>query len=377
VQNGATFQMNDSELHYCGYNIYSSNYNQHGLWINTNNTIIENNTFTNNFYGIIIWYSNNNTIINNTAANNTKEGVTLWGASYNTLTGNNASNNGGNGFKLYYAEYNNFSGNIATNNYNDGFYLENSSNNTLTDNTAEHNQYGFYLINGSRNNTMHSNLAINCTSQISQVTCRQGFYLDTDSYNNSLKGSFTANYLRIEVLYYNGSPVQNAEVEIKVGGNTIYSSPGFGGDNSTTNMNGLTDWILIKYQEEISGQMEYTWRLTQMNVSQGGLYINNNPRTIEHLWTSRTETFTVDNANPNVTITTPSNDTVVNTGVIYINGTYDGTGSNITDIVCNNSNFTLLTSATFGTTGTYSFVNNTRYPQVISGSKSQSPTNQA
>lgn len=115
VQSGSTFQMNNSELHYCGYeNTFSSN-DCYGLWINTNNTIIINNTFTDGFYGIILWYSQNNTIINNTAINNDLEGFTLWDSQYNNLTGNYASNNIFTGFSLSYSSYNNLTGNTVIN----------------------------------------------------------------------------------------------------------------------------------------------------------------------------------------------------------------------------------------------------------------------
>ncbi|MFB0561062.1 MAG: Ig-like domain-containing protein, partial [Candidatus Lokiarchaeia archaeon] len=68
--------------------------------------------------------------------------------------------------------------------------------------------------------------------------------------------------------------------------------------------------------------------------------------------------FTVDQDNPTIIITVPANDTTVNTGDIWIRGFYNGTGSNITAISCNNENFTLVTVEPFGVTGNYSFVNN-------------------
>jgi len=99
VQSGAKFQMNNSELHHCGYSKDTSNDDHLGLWINTNNTHIENNTLTNNYKGIILWEAHHNTIKNNNATNNF-DGFRLSGSSNNILTGNTATNNF-DGFGLY------------------------------------------------------------------------------------------------------------------------------------------------------------------------------------------------------------------------------------------------------------------------------------
>nr|MDO8081814.1 NosD domain-containing protein [Candidatus Freyarchaeota archaeon] len=416
--------MNNSELHYCGYENSTSNRNHYGLWINTDNTIIENNTLTNNYVGTIIWYSHNNTIRNNTAtdnhegfwlegsSNNTLTGnnatnawygftlsyssynnltgntVTnpyMWGTGcfgfymqygtynnltgntvtnhtylafyliyshYNNLTGNNATNNDYDNFNLYDSWYNTLTGNTATNNTGEGFFLVNSSYNTLTSNIATNNggppiyiKAGFHLMSYSDHNTLSGNTAINNTQ----------YNFVYDGLNNNLAGSVSANFLRVKALAFGGGAVQGAQVKVQVDGNTIYDSIGFGGSNPPTDQNGLTEWIVVPYKTYVSGTTAVE-NITNVTVSYGGLYIDNNPR-IVNMSTSHTETFIVDNVPPTVTITTPSNDTQVNTGVIYINGTFNGTGSQILSISINDPRFTLVepSSSPYGITGTYSF----------------------
>ena len=210
--------MNDSEQSHCGYS--HSNLDHRGLWINTNNTIIENNTITNNYYGIILENAHHNIIRNNNATNNafsfylqgssynTFSGNTLTnnafsfylqGSSYNTFSGNNATNNFLAGFVLG-GSYNNLTGNTATNNNQEGFTLDGSYNN-LTGNTATNNYRGFYLY-GSNNN-LTGNTATNSfasfildgsNNNLTGNTAiylwgNYGFYMTPNSYNNTLTGN--------------------------------------------------------------------------------------------------------------------------------------------------------------------------------------------
>ncbi len=299
MKSGATFQMNNSELHYCGYYYESSNYDHSGLWINTNNTIIENNTFTNNDYGIVLFDAHHNTIsgnnvtdsgwhgfylnnctynnlFDNSALNNYFDGFALYSSSNNNLTGNSAvdnnygfilssgSNNNtlaGNiavdnfdhGFALYSNSYNNLSGNDATNN-DEGFWLESSSYNNLTGNTATSNyKYGFLLLSSSNNNNLSGNIALN-------NPC--GFFLNYSSDNvlfdnwavnssgegyvlvggsgNDLSGSVVANFLMVRVVEMFGSPLSGVDVRIDVDGATVFEGQ--------TGVGGYTDWVQVAYQ---------------------------------------------------------------------------------------------------------------------------------
>jgi len=234
VQSGATFQMKNSELHYCGYNI---SYYDRGLLINTNNTIVENNTLTNNYFGIVLYNAYHNTIRCNTATNN-DYGLGLYYSSNNSFTCNVAVNNTIYGFRLWFSSNNSLTGNIAIGNYY-GYSLFSSLNNNLTENTGANNNYGFELINSSKN-LLHINEAINSTIK--------AYYLDKDSIGNNLTGSVVVNYLRVRVISSYTFPISGMNVKVTVNGSTVYATPWYGGRNFTTDKEGFTDWIPIPYQ---------------------------------------------------------------------------------------------------------------------------------
>ncbi|WXG41404.1 MAG: hypothetical protein WED07_11670 [Candidatus Freyarchaeum deiterrae] len=68
---------------------------------------------------------------------------------------------------------------------------------------------------------------------------------------------------------------------------------------------------------------------------------------------------TQSNGNLNVTITNPTMGSTVNYGVVWINGTYNSTGSNIAQITINDTRFGLMQpsigGSNYGTSGIYSF----------------------
>ncbi|WXG39522.1 MAG: DUF2341 domain-containing protein [Candidatus Freyarchaeum deiterrae] len=378
VQPGATFQMNNSELQYCGYNYTTSNYDYYGLWISTNNAVIENNTFTNNYVGITLYSAYNNTLLGNTVNNNINDGFSLSSSSNNTLLGNTANNNTqygfylnsssnntltsntakynywgfdldhysnnnillgntandngafgwrGNGFDLnHYSNNNTLSSNTAYHNGWDGFFLSSSSNNTLSSNTANlnyylgfglssssnnnltsntvtnNNYYGFYLSSSSNNNTLSSNTATNSTYGFYLFSCLNntitgnaavnnayGFYLEAGSSGNDLTGSIVSNYLSVKVLGYDGGAVQGADVKVEVDGNPLYASPGFGGINSSTDQNGLTDLIIVPYQTFTSGA--WVGNTTVVTVKFKIMSFLNNPRIVD-ISSSHIENFT-------------------------------------------------------------------------------------
>jgi parallel beta-helix repeat protein len=120
------------------------------LFVNTDNSRIENVTASNNDYcGIHLLHSSRNTLTGNTALNNTWCGVYLCSSSNNTLTDNNASNNDWHGIRLY-SSSNNF---IYHNN------LLNNTNNNAYDRCTNHwnsttagNYYSDYAGNDTNDN---------------------------------------------------------------------------------------------------------------------------------------------------------------------------------------------------------------------------------
>ncbi|MFB0560782.1 MAG: nitrous oxide reductase family maturation protein NosD [Candidatus Lokiarchaeia archaeon] len=298
VKSGATFQMNNSELHYCGYYYESSNRDHAGLWINTNNTIIENNTFKNNYYGIVLFNAHYNTIRGNNIINSGWHGIYLGYCTYNNISGNTATNNYFDGFALYSSSYNNLMGNVAIDsnygfalysdsdnnnltgntaidNYNFGFAVF-SAHNNLTGNNATKNDYGFWLEHGSYNNLTGNNATGNyqCgfwlwsgsdNNNLSGNTALnnpRGFLLNSSSSNvlldnwavnssgegyvlvggagNDLSGSVVANFLRVRAVEMFGSPLSGVDVRMDVDGATVFEGQ--------TGVGGYTDWIQVAYQ---------------------------------------------------------------------------------------------------------------------------------
>ncbi|MBS7270518.1 MAG: right-handed parallel beta-helix repeat-containing protein [Candidatus Freyarchaeota archaeon] len=335
-----TLTNNTAYNNYYGFRIYGSN-----------NTLTNNTANNNNWNGFYLYYGSNNTLINNTANNNIHAGFELSSSgSNNTLINNTANNNKWVGFKLYGGLNSTLIGNVATNSGVYGFCLDSSSYNNLTCNTAIDGVYGFYLANSSSNN-LHSNWAINCITP---------YYLGGGSVGNDLVGSVVANYLRVRVLGYDGVPLQDAHVKVEVDGNLVYATPGFGGSNSTTDVNGLIGLVPVAFQTYVSGGTMVE-NVTNVTVSFGGLHVTNSPRVV-NMSSTHVETFIVDNVPPTVIIAAPATDASYNFGpILYITGYYNGTGSSVSIITCNDSRFS-LSQLHFGDAGVFCFVNNSAIP---------------
>jgi parallel beta-helix repeat protein len=228
VNSSSKFEMRDSELSECGHT-WGTNGDHAGLWINTDNTTIENNEFTRNYNGIVFYHSSNNTIKNNSVHSNLNHGVYLYGSSNNNritgnhassnhcgifpsgssnnnitgnnassndygiflssssnnnmITGNNASSNSRIGIYLSGSSNNNITSNNAFSNTNHGIYLSGSSNNNITSNNAYSNFYGIYLDASSNNNITGNNASSN----------DQGIFLSSSSNNNMSNNNITGN----------------------------------------------------------------------------------------------------------------------------------------------------------------------------------------
>ncbi len=397
VKSGATFQMNNSELHYCGYRHITDPPSPYdwGLWINTNNTILENNTLTNNYHGIILYdahhntirnnnatnnggdcflldSSSNNTLTGNTAYNNTYDGFSLYYCTYSNLTNNLAKNNGGGGFSLSFCSYNNLTGNIATNNTGVGFYLGSGSYNTLWGNTATNgDNIGFFIVSSSNNNITRNTAANNTydgfelssssdnnLTDNTVINCNPAYFWSSDSINNDFTSSVVANYLRIEVRDSTGSPILGVDVRVETDGTVIYATLWYGGSNLTTDQNGFTPWIAVPYMTFTTNDT-MSDSATNAEVYHQSFSFLSNPRTV-NMSTPHTEIF-IGRAAPTVSITVPFSDSSINFGSIYIIGYFNCTGSGFQSIACNDSRFDLL-SSNLGDAGVFSFMNKSAIP---------------
>jgi hypothetical protein len=75
--------------------------------------------------------------------------------------------------------------------------------------------------------------------------------------------------------------------------------------------------------------------------------------------------FNIDNANPTISITYPTNGQVVTGNNFWVNGTANGTGSNIASVMINDSRFVIDQNPAGSISGNFSFYNNSFLPDGI------------
>jgi hypothetical protein len=93
VRSGATIEITGSTIKECGYD---NNVEDLGLYIQTNNALIDNSVITSNHYGLFAVYANI-TLTNSSITNNTGHGAYLLGSHESEIHNNNLSANSGYG----------------------------------------------------------------------------------------------------------------------------------------------------------------------------------------------------------------------------------------------------------------------------------------
>lgn len=208
---------------------------QRGIWVQSNNNVIINNTVSyNKEYGIgitsgvrtgviIVAEGNripittptNNTLHSNTVSNN-GDGILLSTSHYNTLSNNTVSNNFRYGINIWTSHNNTLSNNIVSNNKDDGIIINSFSNNTiLSNNKVSDNDGGLSLIDSSailRNNIIANNKL-------------WGIYISR-SFNTTIYNNIFNNKHNAELGYY---PESNWNITKTLGTNII-GGPYLGGN---------------------------------------------------------------------------------------------------------------------------------------------------
>ncbi|MDI6855221.1 MAG: right-handed parallel beta-helix repeat-containing protein [Candidatus Thermoplasmatota archaeon] len=229
VRNDSKFEMRDSELSECGYDYP---YDSAGLWVNTDNAIIENSTLSWNYKGIILDCSNWSTISNTTISYNNNDGVDIISA-MNSSIANCTINNNCRGIVLDYS-INNIVIDCTIYNVFGGFHLEYSSYNIITNCTIYDSDIGIYLglssvniitncviYNGSQGIQFSfslNNIVENCAIYNSSGW---GIYMSSSSdYNNIIKCTIYNNsYNGIKIVYSSNNTITNC---------TIYNNSPYG-----------------------------------------------------------------------------------------------------------------------------------------------------
>ena len=142
VDSGSKFYMKGSTISYAGY----SPSEKSGLWINTNDVIIsDNSTIQNSFDGIYLYGVNSIIIANSTVSNNTYSNIQLQNCNNITIVNNTISNSHANpGVNVWGGRNITISNNTFFGNYW-GVSVNSAINVTMYNNTISSISYGFYI----------------------------------------------------------------------------------------------------------------------------------------------------------------------------------------------------------------------------------------
>jgi parallel beta-helix repeat protein len=221
VDQGANFSLKNSYVSHAGY-AWGTAGELCGLYIKSNNTLINNTTFTANMCGVVLRDLSPVAIMNSEFHNNTYGAVAhlqptlgMSGQAVNdslacvravyqvnlSLQGNIAYNNSYAFYVLYNMTNNSFSHNRCFNNTY-GIVEDYDINLLFDSNTAHHNTYAFFLSHIlDRNNIINNTLGNNSNGIVADFAMHEMFYNNT-AYNNT--HSFYIQYMLSDnVISYN------------------------------------------------------------------------------------------------------------------------------------------------------------------------------
>ncbi|MDI6917553.1 MAG: right-handed parallel beta-helix repeat-containing protein, partial [Thermoplasmatales archaeon] len=256
VRNDSKFEMRDSELSECGWNVDNK-----GLEIETDSVLIENCMFSDNYIGLYLSYSSNNTIINCTIYDNSRDGIYLYSSSNNIITNclihNNSwygiylldssdnqisacwiYNNSYSGLWHYGSSNNSISACHIYNNSDYGVCLSSSSNSAVSECRIYNNSYGIRLWSSSNNNQItnctiynnsdgikllysSNNTISNCTISSNNET---GIYLEDSSNNEITDCNISDNNVGIYLLDSVNTSVKDCNFSNNTYGTVVDSS---------------------------------------------------------------------------------------------------------------------------------------------------------
>jgi len=239
---GSQLELKNSQVSGCGQYSTAGLYTW-GIYIATDNTVIENNAIGQTYSGIVIDGGANNYVVNNTIDCGSY-GIYLFNAGNNTVSANNVSTYGGNGVgiclyesdenviennisnsndrgvELLSSNYNNVDNNTTNSNTIAGIKLADASYNFVGENTAKFNMYyaggGIILENASFGNTISGN---NLESNSHGIRVATDYIISSLDYNNVLiNNELHANTIGIYIFGSNRNLVtENAAWENTIG----------------------------------------------------------------------------------------------------------------------------------------------------------------
>lgn len=153
VNQGTDFEIHGSRVKNAGYaynlDTAGNNYNDAGLWINANNTIIEGSEISNNhFMGVIFYNSNGNRITNSYIHHNDWDGIYGINSNNNYLANTYVTYNGWDGILISGGD-NTFFSNLVYYNGEDGFSVSGVNNAFLNNIYAYGNGRHGFVVSGT------------------------------------------------------------------------------------------------------------------------------------------------------------------------------------------------------------------------------------
>jgi parallel beta-helix repeat protein len=127
----------------------------------SNNTVSDNDVFSNGMYGINLFMAENNSIVNNRVHLNEERGLSLESSDYNTIAYNNVSYNLKKGIWLSESSWNLVEGNSISANNMSGIYLTESHNNTITQQKISSNIFYGIILHKSLENVITDSIISN------------------------------------------------------------------------------------------------------------------------------------------------------------------------------------------------------------------------
>jgi parallel beta-helix repeat protein len=196
------------------------------LFVNTKNSLIQNDTVTSNFYGISLQWSLNNNIIENNLMNNSNTGIHIYYSTNNTISSNYEEGSDF-GVMLQNSNENIITRNMLSN-ANSGIHLSNSSSNKIIENTVKNNWQGIRLADNSQYNRIYHNNFENNTYQVFAPLSAANLW--DDSYPSG--GNYWSDY--------NGTDFHRGPYQDETG------SDGIGDKPQMMDQNDVDDYPLMK-----------------------------------------------------------------------------------------------------------------------------------
>jgi len=321
--NGSILEMRNSNLQGCGADTSVPEYA--GLYVNTDNAIIDYNNISNNNYGVVCWDSDamisnntivdnakagvfatvwsNGTIINNRFVGNTDHGVRVNGWD-NTpprpsfpLVSNNYIEGGDIGIQINFYSIPIIRDNTIIDSKEDGIYCGQWCEVTIRNTSIDGGNYGIVgsearditIINSSVKGTNFYDLSANSRSFFEVINTT---FSTSECYNDP--SNITVKwYLHTRVEDQIGEPIPGATV-------MVMNATSVEKYNKTTDSNGWVKWMTVTeyVDQNVSGSTVRTHHTPhEVEVSYDGFTFSNNPRDVD-MDTTKTEIFVADQSVP-------------------------------------------------------------------------------